>query len=124
VDKLVRFLNAATKSLTTDIPNIKELAEIGKQFKDIGENRIRFITVPNQLSTAQPGRVEWLPEAQTLWDRIRLDQPLGSLRDGSIGVGEVTAEPPTTTPTTTPTTPPPDTVGADADDLAEAGLCG
>jgi len=115
---VVRFLNAATKSLTTDIPNIKELAEIGKQFKDIGESRIRFITVPNQLSTAQPGRVEWLPAAQTLWDRLRLDQPLGNLRDGSIGVGEVAGDPPEATPTT-----PPDAVGADPDDLADAGLC-
>ena len=121
IDRLVRFLNAATKSLTTDIPNVKELAELGLQLKDIGSSRIRFLTVPNQLSTAQPGRVEWLPEARTLWDRIRLDQPLGSLRDGSIGVGDVptTTEPP-------PGTDPPDPDGhlaADAEELAAAGLC-
>ncbi len=77
VDQLVRFLNAATKSLTTDIPNVKVLAELGLQLKDIGPSRIRFITVPNQLSVARPGRVEWLPEAKTLWERIWLDQPLG-----------------------------------------------
>ena len=69
-DRLVRFLNAATKSLTTDIPNIKEMAKVGLQFKDIGLKRIRFITVPFVYSTAQPGRVEWTDDADVLWDRI------------------------------------------------------
>src|SRR5262249_2098449 len=36
VDKLVRFLDAATSSLTTDIDSVRDLAEIGLQFKDIG----------------------------------------------------------------------------------------
>ena len=69
-DRLVRFLNAATKSLTTDIPNIKEMAKVGLQFKNIGLKRIRFITVPFVYSTAQPGRVEWTEDADTLWERI------------------------------------------------------
>src|SRR4051794_32865883 len=88
-DRLVRFLNAATKSLTTDIPNIKEMAKVGLQFKNIGLKRIRFLTVPFVYSTAQPGRVEWTDEAQTLWDRIKYDKPLGKLRDGSIGANQV-----------------------------------
>jgi anionic cell wall polymer biosynthesis LytR-Cps2A-Psr (LCP) family protein len=88
-DRLVRFLNAATKSLTTDIPNIKEMAAVGLQFKHIGLKRIRFITVPFVYSTSQPGRVEWTSDAQTLWDRISHDQPLGKLRDGSIGANQV-----------------------------------
>lgn len=87
LDKLVGFLDAATSSLTTDFGSIKDLAELGLELKDIGESRIRFITVPNQLSVEHEGRVEWLPEAATLWDRLLHDQPLGSLRDGSIGVG-------------------------------------
>ncbi|HEX5088346.1 MAG TPA: LCP family protein [Nocardioides sp.] len=88
-DRLVRFLNAATKSLTTDIPNIKDMALVGLQFKHIGLKRIRFITVPFVYSTAQPGRVEWTSDAQTLWDRIKYDKPLGKLRDGSIGANQV-----------------------------------
>ena len=88
-DRLVRFLNAATKSLTTDIPNIKEMAKVGLQFKNIGLKRIRFITVPFVYSTAQPGRVEWTEDAATLWKRIANDQPLGKLRDGSIGANQV-----------------------------------
>jgi LCP family protein required for cell wall assembly len=88
-DRLVRFLNAATKSLTTDIPNIKDMALVGLQFKHIGLKRIRFLTVPFVYSTAQPGRVEWTSDAQALWDRINNDQPLGKLRDGSIGANQV-----------------------------------
>jgi LCP family protein required for cell wall assembly len=123
---LIRFLNAATKSLTTDIDNIRDLADIGLQFKDIGESQIRFLTVPNQLSPTHEGRVEWLPEAKTLWDRIRLDEPLGNLRDGSIGVGDVGTTPPApsgSVPGSDPTESPADPLGADPDDLAKAGLC-
>jgi LCP family protein required for cell wall assembly len=88
-DRLVRFLNAATQGLTTDIPNIKEMAKVGLQFQDIGLKRIRFITVPFVYSTAQPGRVEWTDDATTLWDRIANDQPLGKLRVGSLGADQV-----------------------------------
>lgn len=88
-DRLVRFLNAATKSLTTDIPNIKDMGKVGLQFQNIGLKRIRFITVPFVYSEAQPGRVEWTDDAATLWERIANDQPLGKLRDGSIGANQV-----------------------------------
>ena len=93
-DRLVRFLNAATASLTTDIPNIKEMAKVGLQFKNIGLKRIRFITVPFVYSESQPGRVEWTEDADTLWKRIANDQPLGKLRVGSIGADQA----PTSTP--------------------------
>jgi LCP family protein required for cell wall assembly len=88
-DRLVRFLNAATKGLTTDIASIKDMALVGLQFKNIGLKRIRFITVPFVYSTAQPGRVEWTDDADTLWKRIANDQPLGKLRDGSLGANQV-----------------------------------
>jgi LCP family protein required for cell wall assembly len=132
LDQLLGFLNAATKSLRTDIDNVKDLADIGLQVKDIGQSRVRFLTVPNKLSVEQEGRVEWLPEAKTLWGRIRLDQPLGSLRVGSIGVGDVstTTGSPTANPTADPTTDPLGTasspsgpVGADPEELEAAGLC-
>jgi LCP family protein required for cell wall assembly len=141
-DRLVRFLNAATKSLTTDIPNIKEMALVGLQFKHIGLKRIRFITVPFVYSTAQPGRVEWTSDADTLWKRIANDQPLGKLREGSIGADQVPSGSPsssgsaspgdsTESPsgsespsgTGSPSDEPSDGVGASSDDLSFAGLC-
>src|SRR3712207_5234115 len=62
VDRLVRFLNAATSSLTTDLKNIKEIAQVGLQFRKIGLKKIQFITAPWKYSPSQPGRVELLPE--------------------------------------------------------------
>jgi LCP family protein required for cell wall assembly len=145
-DRLVRFLNAATKSLTTDIPNIKEMALVGLQFKHIGLKRIRFITVPFVYSTAQPGRVEWTSDADTLWERIANDQPLGKLRVGSLGADQVPSGSPSgsgtgsaspsegsdspsgtesesPSDTTSPSDEPSDGIGASSDDLEFAGLC-
>jgi LCP family protein required for cell wall assembly len=83
-DRLISFLNAATNSLTTDIENIGRLARIGVEFQDIGLKRIQFITVPWQYAPSDPNRVEWLPEAEELWEKVRNDAPLGRLRNGAI----------------------------------------
>jgi LCP family protein required for cell wall assembly len=146
-DRLIRFLNAATKSLTTDIKSIKDIADVGLQFQDIGLKRIRFITVPFVYSTAQPGRVEWTDDADILWDRILHDKPLGKLRVGSIGADQAptggpsgsstasgdpsddpsstTSESPSDDPssTTSPTGEPSESINASDDDLEFAGLC-
>ena len=87
-DKLLGFLDAATESLTTDIENIGRMARIGYEFKDIGLKRIQFITVPWQYAPSDPNRVEWLPEADELWEKIRNDSPLGKFRDGAITAGD------------------------------------
>ena len=120
VDRLFGFLNAATKSLTTDIANIKDIADIGRQFEDIGLSRIRFITVPVVDSSTQSGRVEWTGDAAVLWDRVRYDKPLGQLRVGSIGANQV---PDAGEPAPPPPGPSSDGVDASADELAYAGLC-
>lgn len=83
-DHLIGFLDAATDSLTTDIENIGRMARIGYEFKDTGLNKIQFITVPWQYAPSDPNRVEWLPEAEELWEKVRKDAPLGKLRDGAI----------------------------------------
>lgn len=57
-DRLLRFLDAATRSLRTDISSIKQLAELGLQLKDIGPENVSFLTVPHQLSTRHEGRVD------------------------------------------------------------------
>jgi len=45
--------------------------------------------VPFQYSTEQPGRVEWLPEADRLWQRVIDDEPLTRrLQDGVITAGD------------------------------------
>ncbi len=144
-DRLVRFLNAATKGLTTDINSIKDMAKVGLQFRGIGLKRIRFITVPFVYEGA---RVRWTSDAATLWDRIKNDKPLGKLRDGSIGANQVPSgtqpsgsssasgsESPddeestsgspsgTASPSDGATDGADDGVDASSDDLAFAGLC-
>ena len=113
VDRLVGFLNAATSSLTTDLQNIREIAQVGLQFKKIGLKKIQFITAPWKYSEAQPGRVELLPEAEGLWEKIRNDAPLGKLRQGAINAAEVpgasTSPSPSASEEPSEATPPPAT---------------
>ncbi|MCW2817577.1 MAG: LytR family transcriptional regulator [Marmoricola sp.] len=77
--RLYRFLDAATSSLTTDeaFANLKALASLGTSLKDIGLDRIQFVTVPNEPYTPDPNRLQLAAGADGLWRRIRLDQPLG-----------------------------------------------
>ena len=76
--RLLKFLNAATNSLTTDpgFANLKQLASLGNSLKSIGLDNVKFITVPWQPWTQDPNRVEWKPEAGQLWRLIRRDRPL------------------------------------------------
>ena len=61
-DRLVRFLNSATKSLTVDpgLKNVLKLADLGTQFQGIGLDNIQFLTIPNiaDPSRPQPARLE------------------------------------------------------------------
>jgi LCP family protein required for cell wall assembly len=79
-DRLVRFLNAATDSLTVDpgLENVAKIADLGLQFRDIGLDKIQFVTVPFEYDQREEyrGRVSWLPEAEELWERISNDEPL------------------------------------------------
>ena len=85
VDRVLGFLDAATKSLTTDFTSVTEIGRVGAGFKGIGLDNIKFVTVPRQYSPADPNRVEWLPEADDLWKRVVDDQTLTkNLRDGVI----------------------------------------
>ncbi|MCW2868050.1 MAG: LytR family transcriptional regulator [Marmoricola sp.] len=79
--RLYRFLDAATSSLTTDeaFANLKALASLGTSLKDIGLDKIQFVTVPNEPYTPDPNRLQLAAGADALWRRIRMDRPLGPL---------------------------------------------
>jgi hypothetical protein len=90
--KVVKFLDAATKSLTVDpgLKNLKKIAGLAEQFKGIGLNKIKFVTIPWAYDSAYPGRVVWRPEAAQVWDAIRNDKPLSKqLTAGSINVSNL-----------------------------------
>jgi LCP family protein required for cell wall assembly len=84
--KVVKFLRAATKSLelsevgSTGLGNIKELAGLALQFKNIGLDKIEFITVPFVYGSGEErGRVLWTEDANKIWQKIKNDRPLGDV---------------------------------------------
>ncbi len=86
-DRLVSFLNAATKSLHPDkgLASISKLAGLGLQFKDIGLNKIQFFTIPWGTDPNNSNRIVWTPEAQEIWRLIAQDKAIPSrLKEGVI----------------------------------------
>ncbi|MFL6156977.1 MAG: LCP family protein [Marmoricola sp.] len=139
VPGLISFLEAATKSLTTDPgTDVMMLASLGKELKNIGLDKIQFITVPWQPYPADNNRVEWTPGASDrLWALVKADRNLGSQFNGgavSPGSGKTPTSNPSGTPSSTPTkdaTKSPAEIQAEKDaiqaakdeQLREAGLC-
>jgi LCP family protein required for cell wall assembly len=87
--RLYRFLDAATRSLTTDpgFAHLKELASLGSSLKNIGLDNVQFITVPNRPYAPDPNRLELAPEASSVWRKIRFDKPLGRFATGALTPG-------------------------------------
>ncbi len=103
-DKLFRFLDAATKSLTTDpgLGNLNALREVAQSVVGLKSSQIRFVTVPVEAYPPDHNRVQWTSAADALWTSIQKDAPLPG-----------TEKPPGPTPTPTKTTPPVLTVTPD-----------
>jgi LCP family protein required for cell wall assembly len=76
--RLVRFLDAATESLTTDtgLSSLNKLGGLAKSLKGIGLDHIQFLTVPFKTYEPDPNRLEWAPGANRLWYRVRMDMPI------------------------------------------------
>lgn len=102
--RLYGFLDAATRSLTTDpefgLGTMKDLAE---SVRGIGLDNIEFVTVPNEAYEPDPNRVQWQESAQVIWTAFREDRRLGQ-------EPEATASP---SPTASPLTVSPDDVRVD-----------
>jgi len=96
---LLSFADAATQSLSASdgFDRLTDLVGLGRSMQHVGADQIVFVMTPVVDSTREKGRVEWTPEATTLWERVAADQPVGR---------EVPAPPPTTpSAPTAPTTP-------------------
>ena len=78
--KLVRFLEAATNSLTTDpgFAHLKQLASVGSSLKNIGLDKVQFVTAPFEPYPPDPNRVQFSPQADELWNQVKNDKKLGS----------------------------------------------
>ena len=90
VDRVVGFLDAATKSVSTDegLGSTAKMGKLAMQLQGIGMGKIQFLTIPTAYYPRESdfwGRVYWTEQADAVWDRIRLDKPLTrDLRAGTI----------------------------------------
>ncbi|RNM12147.1 LytR family transcriptional regulator [Nocardioides pocheonensis] len=104
--RLLKFLDAATNSLTTDpgFANLKQLASLGSSLKNIGLDNVKFITVPWEPWSQDINRVAWKPEAAQLWKLIRRDKPLTpEFTSDAVTPGSDSAATAGVSPTSTPT---------------------
>jgi LCP family protein required for cell wall assembly len=113
-DRLIKFASAAADSLTASpgFDTVHDLTKLAGQLKHIDLTHIRFVTVPSQpydVPRTDPrwGRIELLPAAASLWQRIVEDKPLSrSLISGSISAGNPPGSSPgTPSGTTSPSSP-------------------
>jgi LCP family protein required for cell wall assembly len=91
--RLYNFLDAATKSLTTDpgLASLKRLGGLAKQLKDIGLDKIQFLSIPFETYDPDPNRLQLAPEADRIWDRLRHDEPLTKRQ--SLGITTAAQDP-------------------------------
>lgn len=144
LDKVVRFLDAATKSLRTDeeLGSVTRIGKIALQLQNIGLDKVQFVTLPTEYYSSDSefrGKVFWKPQADTIWRLLNEDRELpAKLIDdtsvsaegppGSSGAPSPTAgsETPTDTasPTETPTETPSETPSETATTAPEDRIFG
>ena len=134
-DKLIRFLEAATKSLTLDkgLDNLSKIAGLGNDFRGIGLDHIQFLTIPNTVDPTDPNHLVWTPQAKRVWRLIAKDEPLTRrLATDVISAGNVPGQSPSSSPSSSASaSSSPDAKpsgsssprGPDKQALADAGLC-
>lgn len=127
VPRLYKFLNAATKSLTTDpgLASLSEVAGLARSFNGIGLENIQFLTVPFEPYPADPNRLQWAPGAERLWQRIKEDKPVGKRLASEVTTAKTEdGKPATAAPTPSPGASPSEGPSSSADQrAAENGLC-
>ncbi|MET8142600.1 LCP family protein [Sphaerisporangium sp. NPDC005288] len=73
--RLFHFLDAATKSVTTDPQlTVGVMKDLATSAQGLAAGDIRFVTTPWRYSLTQPGRVEWVqPQARQLFRLVATD---------------------------------------------------
>ena len=145
LDRVVSFLDAATKSLETDdeLDSVVRIGKIAMQLQNIGLENVKFVTLPTEYFPTDSefrGKVFWSPEATAIWRLINEDKELPKrLLNGSISAeppatssegatpseptGSGTPESPTATPSEpTPSEPTPETTEPEPEEQVP-GVC-
>lgn len=75
-DRLFKFVNALTSSITVDngISSISKLTGLAKRAKAVDDSEIRFVTMPNGAAPTDPNRVVKTADADTIFGAIADDQ--------------------------------------------------
>jgi LCP family protein required for cell wall assembly len=114
--RLIKFLNAGTKSLTTDpgLAKLTDLFQLAQEVRGIGLGKVQFLTVPIMAYEPDPNRLALGPDADQLWEQLRNDAVLSKeLTSGATKASE--AKPGSGKPK-------PDDA-QEAQEAAENGLC-
>jgi LCP family protein required for cell wall assembly len=135
--RLYKFLDAATKSLTTDpgLASLKKLGGLAKSLQGIGLDNVQFLTVPFEEYAPDPNRLQWAPGANRLWYRIRNDMPINKRfqddvttaagsKDGKAGKpGKPSSSPSGSASSSSPSPSTPTSSAEEAAKAAQNGLC-
>ncbi|PJJ69974.1 LytR family transcriptional attenuator [Sediminihabitans luteus] len=75
---LVKFLSAATESLTVSpgLSSIPDLTGLAYSLRGLSGGNITFMTIPNGPDPADPNRVVWTSDATDVWSRMAADEPI------------------------------------------------
>jgi|tagenome__1003787_1003787.scaffolds.fasta_scaffold20974429_2 LCP family protein required for cell wall assembly len=76
--RLYKFLDAATKSLTTDpgLANLNKMRELAQEVRGIPTKNIHFLTTPWRYNPEDPNTVVWKKQkTNQLWNAIIHDEP-------------------------------------------------
>ena len=98
-NRLFSFLDAATKSLTTDPEfGLGTMRDLATSVKGIGLDEIQFVTVPNEPYEPDPNRVQWKESADQIWSALREDRPVGGTKKPATASPSPSASPLTVSP--------------------------
>ena len=82
VDKVVKFLDAATSALTTDdeFDDVTKIARVAMQLQNIGLDKVKFVTLPTDYFPVDDpefsGKVFWTEQADEIWKLLAQDKEL------------------------------------------------
>jgi LCP family protein required for cell wall assembly len=87
--KLLKFVNALTKSITVDegISSITDLTSLAKRARAVPDSGITFVTMPNGAAPSDPNRVVKTPDADTIFAAIKKDEEMPVEGDEPAGDG-------------------------------------
>ena len=88
-DRLYRFASSLADSLqaSPDLASAGKLVKLAASLRHADLGHIKFVSAPTtDFPVGDPnwGRLQFTPEAQVLWDKVKNDEPLGRFGKGAV----------------------------------------